>query len=68
MSLPIVRLNVGNLKEGVTTAHSTFKKLRDAYAVGGLANQSFGVAIEDPRKLFWIICEHSSLSSPQWLV
>ena len=57
MSLPLVELVVGNLKEGVTTAHPSFKKLRDAYAVGGFTRQSYGVALEDPHKLYWIIRE-----------
>lgn len=55
MSLPIVELVVGNLKEGVTTAHPSFKKIRDDVAIGGHTKQTYGVAAEDPRKLYWII-------------
>ncbi|EPS94236.1 hypothetical protein FOMPIDRAFT_93691 [Fomitopsis schrenkii] len=55
MSLPLVELIVGHLKEGVTTAHPSFKKLRDACALGGLTKQTYGVAVENPRKLYWVI-------------
>lgn len=56
MSLPIIELVVGNFKEGVTVAHPSFKKLRDACAMGGITKQSYGVAVENPHKLYWIIC------------
>lgn len=63
MSLPLVELIVGHLKEGVTTAHPSFKKLRDACALGGLTKQTYGVAVENPRKLYWVIRASSPLLS-----
>lgn len=68
MPLPIVELVVGNLKEGITTAHPSFKKLRDACVLGGLTKQSYGVAIEDPRKLYWIIRASAGPSEERWLM
>ncbi|KZT64298.1 hypothetical protein DAEQUDRAFT_732811 [Daedalea quercina L-15889] len=55
MSLPVVELIVGRFKDGVTTDHPSYKKLRDACVIGGLHKQSYGVAAEDSQTLYWII-------------
>ncbi|KZT64301.1 hypothetical protein DAEQUDRAFT_732813 [Daedalea quercina L-15889] len=55
MSLPVVELVVGHLRDGVTTDHPSFIKLRDACVIGGLHKQSYGVAIEDNQTLYGII-------------
>ena len=60
MSLPLVELIIGRLKEGVTIDHPSFKKLREACVIAGLPKQSYGVAIEDSRALYWIIRAHAS--------
>lgn len=63
MLLPVVELVVGTLKDGVAVTHPSFKKLRDACAMGGLTRQFYGVALEDPRKLYWVIREPHRPSS-----
>lgn len=57
MSLPTVELVVGRLRDGVTTAHPSFKKLRDACVIGGLPTQSmsYGVAAEDAQTFYGIV-------------
>ncbi|KAH9829097.1 uncharacterized protein C8Q71DRAFT_863540 [Rhodofomes roseus] len=55
MSLPTVELVVGRLRDGVSTTHPSFKKLRDACVIGGLPKQVYGVAVEDSQMLYWLI-------------
>ena len=63
MLLPVVELVVGTLKDGVAITHPSFKKLRDACTMRGLTKQSYGVALENPRKLYWVIREPKLSSS-----
>ena len=58
--MPItVELIVVDLKEGVGKDDAILKKLREGAAKGGLKRQSFGLSIEHPNKLYWVLCEYT---------
>ncbi|KAI0712901.1 hypothetical protein C8Q72DRAFT_906732, partial [Fomitopsis betulina] len=50
-----VELIVVDLKEGVGKDDAILKKLREGAAKGGLKRQSFGLSIEHPNKLYWVL-------------
>ncbi|TFY64169.1 hypothetical protein EVJ58_g2803 [Rhodofomes roseus] len=67
MSLPTVELVVGRLRDGVSTTHPSFKKLRDACVIGGLPKQVYGVAVEDSQMLYWLIPDYDTIEPKDFL-
>lgn len=65
-----VLLNIFKLKDGVSADEDTIMTLREGLTAalaaktgGRVVQQSFGITMEEPKKLYWLLCAHRAFSS-----
>lgn len=68
LSSTFVLLNIFKLKDSVAIDQDTVKAVREGLAettsLGGkVVQQSFGITVEDPKRLYWLLCTYHLISS-----
>ena len=68
LSSTFVLLNIFKLNDSVAIDPDTVKAVREGLAEttrfgGKVMQQSLGITVEDPKKLYWLLCTYYLLSS-----